>query len=330
MKLSDYIIHAGCECTLVSDGEFDVLEQCTRVRGDRALTFLASPKFRDSLDCPRISCLFCTPELAENLPAHIQGVAVTQTPKLAFFRIHNFLVRHREKRPTVIDPAAVVSPLAYVAPYNVEIGPGVEIQPFVTVNENSVLMERVRVCAGTVIGAQGYTVVKEEGDRAFIVLDAGKTILEQGVQIGSNCNIECGTMQYDITRIGAYSMIDNGVLIGHGTVTGKQGLVAAETIISGNCVFGDRLWCGVNATVSNAVTVGDDVRISLGAVVTKDVPSGETVTGNFAIPHRIFMRNLKMSLAESTDGGQTPPPPRTHGESLTWSAGPRDLRREAA
>lgn len=302
MKLSDYLNRTECGCSLISEGEFESLEQCTRIHGARALTYVETPKYLPALEAPGISCVICTPEIRRQLPAHIEGILVTETPKAAFFRIHNFLVRHREKRPTVIDPSAAVSPLAYVAPYNVEIGPGVEIQPFVTVNENSVLMEGVRVCAGTVIGAQGYTVVKEDGDKAFIVLDAGKTVLEQGVQIGSNCNIECGAMQCDVTRIGAYSMIDNGVLVGHGSVIGRRGLVAAETIISGNCVFGDRLWCGVNATVSNAVTVGDDVRISLGAVVTRDVPSGETVTGNFAIPHRIFLRNLKMSLAEDTAG----------------------------
>lgn len=298
MKLSSYLEQMECGCSLISDGEFDSLEQCTRIHGEMVLTFLESPKYLSALENPGISCVICTPEIQQQVPAHIAGVAVTETPKAAFFRIHNFLVRHREKRLSIIDPSAAVSPLAYVAPYNVEIGPGVEIQPFVTVNENSILMENVRVCSGTVIGAQGYTVVKESGDRAFIVLDAGKTVLEQGVQIGSNCNIECGAMQYDITRIGAYSMIDNGVLVGHGSAIGKRGLVAAETIISGNCVFGDRLWIGVNATISNAVTVGDDVRISLGAVVTKDVPSGETVTGNFAIPHRIFMRNLKDSVKE--------------------------------
>lgn len=307
MRLSDYLSQTGCACSLASDGVFDSLEQCTRIHGETALTFLESPTYISALENPGISCVICTPEIRRQVPAHIAGVAVTETPKAAFFRIHNFLVCHREKRPSIIDPSASVSPLAYVAPYNVEIGPGVEIQPFVTVNENSILMENVRVCAGTVIGAQGYTVVKESADKAFIVLDAGRTILEQGVQIGSNCNIECGALQNDVTRIGAYSMIDNGVLVGHGSVIGKRGMIAAETIISGNCVFGDRLWCGVNATVSNAITVGDDVRISLGAVVTRDVPSGETVTGNFAIPHAKFLRNLKLSLAENTSSRQTPP-----------------------
>lgn len=326
MRLFECLEKIERGCSLISDGEFSSLEQCTRVRGERALTYLEAPKYAHALEDPRISCVICTPEVRPLIPAHISGVAITESPKAAFFTLHNYLVRHREKRPTVIDPSANVSPLAYVAPYNVVIGKDVELQPFVVVNEGSVLLDHVRVCSGTVIGAQGYTVIKEGADRAFIGLDAGQTVIEQGVQIGSGCNIERGALQLDVTRIGAYSMIDNGVLVGHGTVIGKRGLIAAETEISGNCVFGDRLWIGVNATISNAVTVGDDVRISLGAVVTKDVPSGETVTGNFAIPHRIFMRNLKASLAENTTGEQTPPP-RGHFESSPHAA---VLRKEAA
>lgn len=308
MELFDYLKKAECACTPVSDGTFASLEQCTRIHGEKALTYVESPKYLPSLEHPKISCVICTPETQPLLPSHIKGVAAAKSPKAVFFTLHNYLVRHRTNHPSEIDPSARISPLAYVAPYNVVIGKNVELQPFVAVNEGSVLQDHVRVCSGTVIGAPGYTVVKEGADRAFIGLDAGRTVIEQGVQIGSNCSIECGALQFDTTRIGAYSMIDNGVLVGHGTVIGKRGLIAGETVISGNCVLGDRIWIGVNATVSNAVTVGDDVRISLGAVVTKDIPSGETVTGNFAIPHQIFMQNLKMSLTESAFGEQMTPP----------------------
>ncbi len=315
MKLSDYLKKIECTCSLISDGTFTSLEQCSRIRGEKALTYLEASKYLHTLENSRVSCVICTPEIQPSIPSHIAGVVVTESPKAVFFMLHNYLVRHGEKRPTIIDPTAYVSPLAYVAPYNVVIGKYVELQPFVVLNEGSIIQDHVRICSGTVIGAQGYTVIKEGSDRAFIGLDAGHTIIEEGVQIGSNCNIECGALQLDITRIGAYSMIDNGVLVGHGTVIGKRGLIAAEAEISGNCVLGDRLWIGVNATISNAITIGNDVKISLGAVVTKDVPDGETVTGNFAVPHRLFMRNLRESLGEDTVSGQTPPPRGHSGES---------------
>lgn len=299
MRLFDSVASLACgDVAFISDGEFDALEQCTRVRGERALTFLESEKYLPALDDKRISCVICTPELRGAIPEHIAGVVLTSAPKVLFFKLHNRLEAERQRVPSQIDPAAQISPLACIAPHNVIIEKDVIIEPFVVINENSVIQSGTRICSGTTIGAQGFTVVKESGDVAFIVHDAGRTVIGPRVQIGSNCTIERGALQNDVTQIGQCCMIDNGVLVGHGTVIGKRGLIAAETIISGNCTFGDRIWIGVNGTISNAINVGDDARISLGAVVTKDVPAGATVTGNFAIDHQRFMQNLKQSIAE--------------------------------
>lgn len=283
---------------IVLDGKFEALEQCTRIRGNSALTFLENIKFIDALSNEHISCVLCTPEIAGLLSSHIKGVVVTDYPKVLFFQMLKIQHDRRELKPTIIDPNADVSTLAYVAPYNVVIEKDVKIEPFVVVNEGSILRKGSRVCANSVVGAQSYTIIKESDSRAFIATDLGQTIIDENVQIGSNCTIERGTLELDKTILEPYCMLDNGVLIGHGTIVGERSLIAAETIVSGNCTFGDRIWIGVNGTISNAITMGDDARVSLGAVVTKDVPAGETVTGNFAINHQRFMHNLKESIKE--------------------------------
>lgn len=298
MYLLDALNKVGYADCLVSDGEFEKLEQCTRIRTPRALTYLENTKYADALQHPDISCVICTPEAREAVPAHIQGIAVTASPKLVFFKIHNFLVEQREKRPTVIDPSAKISPQAYIAPYNVTIGKNVEIQPFVSVFENTVICEDVRICAGTVIGGQSFTNAKDGTGGAFLVRDAGSTEIRRGVEICSNCHVACGTLENDVTLLGEYTKLDAMVHIGHGTVVGKRTLFPAGAMISGNCVIGDDVWVGVNATTSNRITIGDRARVSLGSVVTKDVPAGETVTGNFAIEHRRFLQNLKESIKE--------------------------------
>lgn len=296
MILSKMLREIGCDFQLISDGEFEVLEQCTRIRSPKALTFLEKIKFAPSLSHPDISCVLCTPEALPMIPAHVGGVAVLEAPKTAFFKIHNYLYEHREMQPTEIDPSAQISPLAYVAPCNVRIGRNVVVAPFAVINENSILEDDVRVGSHTVIGAQSYTVVDDGPNARFMARDFGKTILRRGVEISSASVVECGTLQNDVTDIGEYCMLDNNVLIGHGTPVGRMTEMVGGTVLAGNCVIGERVWLGVSSTLSNRVEIGDRARVSLGSVVTKNVPGGETVTGNFAIEHKRFMENLKASI----------------------------------
>jgi maltose O-acetyltransferase len=49
--------------------------------------------------------------------------------------------------------------------------------------------------------------------------------------------------------------------------------------------FGNNVWIGGNAVINPGVTVGDNVVIASGAVVTKDIPDNVVVGGN---PARII------------------------------------------
>lgn len=53
-------------------------------------------------------------------------------------------------------------------------------------------------------------------------------------------------------------------------------------------VMGDDVWVGANATVLPGVTIGSNVVIGAGAVVTKDIPSNSVAAG---VPARVI-RNL--------------------------------------
>lgn len=45
-------------------------------------------------------------------------------------------------------------------------------------------------------------------------------------------------------------------------------------------VIKDNVWIGINATILQGVTVGENAVIGAGAVVTKDVPPNAVVGGN--------------------------------------------------
>jgi acetyltransferase-like isoleucine patch superfamily enzyme len=51
-------------------------------------------------------------------------------------------------------------------------------------------------------------------------------------------------------------------------------------VVGGLVTLGDRVKVGLGAVILPHVTVGSDARIGAGAVVTKDIPPGETWVGN--------------------------------------------------
>lgn len=298
MLLSEAVQNIECAASILRDGSFDLLEQCTRIRGSSVLTYLENPKYISYLVDSNITCVICTPEILSDIPPHLSGVLVTEFPKLAFFQLHNLRVSTRPKTETEIDSSASIDPTAYIAPYNVKIGANVKIGPLAVVHENSTIRRNVCIGSGTVIGGQSFTAIKDGHGGMFLAKDAGDVLIEEGVEICSNCHVACGTLEKDTTIIGAHTKLDAMVHVGHGTVIGKMSLIPAGVNLSGNCIIGDNTWIGVGATISNRIIIGDGARISLGSVVTKDVPAGQTVTGNFAIDHKKFLSNLKKSLEE--------------------------------
>lgn len=299
MRLSEVLSHVRSDLYEIDhDGDFDTLEQCTHIRGTKALTYLENIKYLHYLENKNISCVICRPEHVSQIPSGLSGIVTSQYPKAVFFKIHNYLLTQKEPFPSEISPSAKISSHAYIAPTNVKIGENVEIGPFVCIFENTIIENNVRICAGSIIGGQSFNNVEFPGEGNFLVRDAGRTIIRENAEICSNCHIACGTLEQDATIIGRHCKMDALVHIGHGTVVGDRTLLPAGVIVSGNCVIGSDCWIGVNATISNQIHIEENSRVSLGAVVTKDVLTGQTVTGNFAIDHKKFLSNLKKSLEE--------------------------------
>lgn len=298
MKLSEL---ANClkmdVVRVLRDCEVESAELCASIQGTKAVTFLEKEKFLHCLEQPGIAAVICTEELLPRIPANIPGILISDAPKFAFYCIHNHLVEKtpREKVPTVIGANACISPEAYIAPYNVRIGDNVIIEPGVIIQENVTIGNNVWICAGTGVGIRSFSPARYH-DQAIMLRDCGHTVLDDDVEICAQCGIAQGILASDVTYLGKGVKLDNMIHVGHGTRVGARTFMAAGVQISGNCVIGEDVWLGVNATISNRIRIGDKARVSLGAVVTKDVPAGQTVSGNFAIDHQRFLQNLKASL----------------------------------
>ncbi|MBM3515820.1 MAG: acetyltransferase [Alphaproteobacteria bacterium] len=96
---------------------------------------------------------------------------------------------------------------------------------------------------------------------------------------GENCFVlENQTLQPTVT-LGDNVMLWSGNHIGHGTVIGDHTYVSSHVVLAGHVKIGQRCFVGINATVKDFTTIGDDTFIAMGAAVTKDVPSGSVVIG---------------------------------------------------
>jgi len=106
-----------------------------------------------------------------------------------------------------------------------------------------------------------------------------KSVTWPDLTIGDNCFIlENQTIQPTV-RIGNNVMIWSGNHLGHGSIIGDHTYIASHVVISGHCKVGKRCFFGVNATVRDFRTIGDDCFIAMDASVTQDLSDGAVALG---------------------------------------------------
>ena len=115
--------------------------------------------------------------------------------------------------------------------------------------------------------------------------------LRKDVFVGPFCEIQANVIIGERTRISSHSFVCSGVTIGtdcfvgHGVMFTNDKFKTKRECEWGwgwemeQTKIGNRVRIGSNATIL-PVTIGDDVIIGAGCVVTKDVPNGVSVVGN--------------------------------------------------
>lgn len=287
--------------TLLYDGEFKRLDYCTVKENGPFLTFMEREKFLPALlDNTEISCVLCTPQLAEKMPVGV-GVYITEEPKACFEEIHNLLADSSEyllpNFDTEIGSNCEISPLAFIASKNVIIEDDVFVGPFAYIGEHSTIKRGCKIYNHATIGGRSFSYARKGIDEVVGLRDCGQVILDEEVEIMSYTHLARGILPTDCTYIGRRTILDAHIHVGHGAQLAERVFIAAGATLGGNCRIGRDSWIGVNACVSNRIVVGERCRVSIGAVATKDVPDDTIVTGNFAIEHSQFIRNLKKQFA---------------------------------
>lgn len=237
----------------------------------------------------RIRHVFCTPSVSSLLPQHARPI-VCDDPIWAFFSLVDYLARSRVFVNSAIDPTSSTEG-SWVAPLGVQIGPRAKLQQFCSVYESTTIGADTCVRSGASIGLDTFQ--HQRTTRGMISPSHdGSLIIGERVEIGANCSISRG-FSYRNTIIGDDVKIDCNVSISHGVKIGKGSIICAGALIMGHSTLGENVFVGPGSTVRNRLVIEDGARVSIGSVVTRNVPIGKTVTGNFAVPHENWLAFIK-------------------------------------
>lgn len=297
MKITNDLVLQATKYNFEHEINYDALGLLATKADGQLLSFIENQKYiAQANENMSIRGLFCTQEIADFKQFREDiNVIVVDDPKWFFFSIVDYLAKNKERIPTKIESSTKVNPTAFISPMGVVIGKNCIIEPHVTIFADVIIGDNVIIRAGSVIGGEGFE-HKKTRHGILSVTHNGEVEIHNNVEIGANTHVAKG-FSYRSTIIGESTKLDAFVHYAHGVQCGKECLIVAHAMIGGNVDIGNNVWIGPSAVITNRIVLEDNCFITLGAVVTRSVKKGETVTGNFAIPHQKFLKNFKRSLA---------------------------------
>ena len=283
--------------------------------GPEELSFLDNRKYIDAFRRTGAGAVFVQPALAGSAPAGTT-LLLTEQPYRAYAVAAQAFYPEPPPVPgvaasAVIDPTARLGEGTSVEA-NAVIGAKVEIGKRCVIGANCVIGvgtvladdvrlganvsishaligARVRLYPGVRIGQDGFGFALDPA--GFVKLpQLGRVIIGDDVEIGANSTVDRGAGPD--TVIGAGTMIDNLVQIGHNVQIGRGCVLVAQVGISGSTRLGDYVMVGGQGGLAGHLTIGSGARIAAQAGIMRDVAPGETVMGYPAVPIKEFFRQV--------------------------------------
>ncbi len=273
---------------------------------DGQISFISNPKYQKYIDTTNASAVL----VSKDFPETDKTVIRTENPYVAFLKL---LMTFHPKQETVqpgihqtavIDPGSSIGEGTAVGPnavigmrckigQNCRIHPGVVISddvnigdnvilyPNTTIRERVIIGNDVIIHNGTVIGSDGFGFARE-GTQYHKITQVGTVVIEDHVEIGSNCTIDRATMGE--TRIKHGAKLDNLIQVAHNVVIGENTVIAAQTGVSGSTKIGKNVVIGGQVGFVGHITIGDNTQIGAQSGVSKDLPANAVFFGYPARP----------------------------------------------
>jgi UDP-3-O-[3-hydroxymyristoyl] glucosamine N-acyltransferase len=311
--LSDIAARLGCQ--LLGDGARPITGVAGMEHANSGeITFLANPKYAPKVKDTRAGAIL----LAEPVPDLAIAQLISANPYLDFARALALFYQPPRPKPG-IHPTASIAATAQIGE-NASIGAFAVVGEDVVIGRNAVLHPHVVIYDGAHIGddflAHSHAVVREfcrVGHRVTLqnsvvvggdgfgfakradgthekIVQSGRTIVEDDVEIQSLTSVDRATVGETRVRRGA--KIDSLVQIGHACVVGEDDIICAQTGLAGSTILGKGVLLAGQVGVSGHLTIHDGAIIYAQSGIGGDVAAGAVVSGSPAFEAREWLRAI--------------------------------------
>lgn len=261
-----------------------------------ALTFLANPKYESYIYDTKATAVLIGKDFTPIGDIKATLIKV-EDPYSAFTQVLSKYFNPEDSREGVEQPCYIsenakigskpyIGAFAYIGK-NASIGDNVKIYPnayigdSVHIGDDTVINAGVKIyshciigsnCilhAGTVIGSDGFGFAPQADGTYVKTPQTGNVIIEDNVEIGSNCSIDRATMGSTIIKQGV--KLDNLIQIAHNVELGENTAIAAQTGISGSTKLGKHCVVAGQVGFAGHLTIADGSQFGAQAGIGKSI-----------------------------------------------------------
>jgi UDP-3-O-[3-hydroxymyristoyl] glucosamine N-acyltransferase len=269
------------------------------------LTFAEKPSYLAAAERSQASAIL----VAKSVLTSGKPLLRVQNPRVAMAALLPLFYPPARHAPgihpsAVVASSAIIDPSVHLGPHCV-VGEGVRIGPRTallggnhlgagtTIGEDCLLFphavvypgcvlgDRIRIHAGSVIGADGYGYTFDQG-RQVKLLQVGNVVIGDDVEIGANACIDRAALSS--TRIGQGTKVDNLVHVAHNVTIGRHCLIMGQVGFAGSTEVGDYVVIASQSGIAGHLKIGDQAVIGAKSGVMRDIPAKGTVLGIPAAP----------------------------------------------
>ncbi len=282
------------------------------------LSFLSNPKYEEYIYSTGASICIVNKTFVpiKEIPSTLTLIKVDDAYS-CFAKLLEFYDQMRKKEPKIESPSfisdsAIIGSDLYLGAFsyisdNAKIGNNVTIYPNVYIGENvkigdncilhpgstvyfdCILGNNCIIHAGTIIGADGFGFAPNENGEFQKIPQIGNVLIEDDVEIGSNCTIDRATMGSTVIRKGV--KLDNLIQVAHNVEIGRNTVMASQVGVAGSTKIGENVMIGGQAGISGHIHIADGTKIVAQSGIPNTVRKADTLMGSPGISLEDFKKS---------------------------------------